>query len=129
MWKVIFPTWTNRCCHGVAPVSFINGESDCQNIPDFRVNKTKKIKIYETTTLTSNVLTAQKVCVFGVFLVCIFPHFDWIRNRKIPNKDTFHAVSLLGEAFSLRVSSKFTHQKIRWNFWYFMQCLKQAIPK
>ena len=53
--------------------------------------------------------TAWKVAVFGVFLVHIFPHLDWIqrdtewkvskcgkiRTRKNPNMDTFHAVFLL----------------------------------
>ena len=53
--------------------------------------------------------TAWKVALFGVFLVHIFPHSDWIRrdtewkvsecekirNRKNPNMDTFHAVFLL----------------------------------
>ena len=33
-----------------------------------------------------------KVSVFIVFLVRIFPHLDWIRTRKIPNKHTFQAV-------------------------------------
>ena len=48
-------------------------------------------------------VTAWKVSVFGVFLVRIFPHLDWISlrilsecrkilNRKPPNTDTFHAV-------------------------------------
>ena len=32
--------------------------------------------------------------VFGVFLVCIFPHSDSIRTRKTPITDTFHAVFL-----------------------------------
>ena len=32
--------------------------------------------------------------VFGVILVRIFPHLDWIRTRIIPNTDFFHAVSL-----------------------------------
>ena len=42
--------------------------------------------------------TAWKVSVFGVILVLIFPHLDWIKkNRKIwtritPNTDTFYAV-------------------------------------
>ena len=36
---------------------------------------------------------AWKVPIFGVFLVCIFPDLDWIRTRKAPNTDTFHAVS------------------------------------
>ena len=36
--------------------------------------------------------TAWKVFLFGVFLVRIFPHLGWIRTRKIPNTDTFHAV-------------------------------------
>ena len=54
-----------------------------------------------------------KVSVFEVFLVCIFPHADWIRRdtgylrivsecrkirtRKTPNTDTFHAVLVLLE--------------------------------
>ena len=42
--------------------------------------------------------------VFGVFLVRIFPHLDWIRRdtkcgkirtRKTPNTGTFHVVSLI----------------------------------
>ena len=55
-------------------------------------------------------ITVWKVSVFGVFLVRIFQHLDWIsvfrysislhiqsecgkiRTRKIPNTDTFHAV-------------------------------------
>ena len=39
--------------------------------------------------------TAWKVFVLGDFLFCIFPHSFWIRNRKIPNTDTFHAVQPL----------------------------------
>ena len=30
--------------------------------------------------------------VFGVILVRIFPHFDWIRVRITPNMDTSYAV-------------------------------------
>ena len=30
--------------------------------------------------------------VFGVFLVLIFPHLDWICTRKTPNRDFFNAV-------------------------------------
>ena len=36
--------------------------------------------------------TAWKVSVFGVILVRIFPHSDWIRNRITPNTDPFYAV-------------------------------------
>ena len=39
--------------------------------------------------------TAWKGSVFGVFLVRIFPHLDWIRTRKTSNTDTFHAVTAL----------------------------------
>ena len=42
--------------------------------------------------LLIKVLTAWKMSVFGVFLVRIFPHSDWIRTRESPNTDTFHAV-------------------------------------
>ena len=38
-------------------------------------------------------LNSWKVSVFRVFLVCIFLHSDWIRTRKTPNTDTFHAVT------------------------------------
>ena len=63
--------------------------------------------------------TAWKMSVFGVILVCIFPHSDWIRGatpwslriqsecrkmwtRFTPNSDTFYAVQvnvLLGSFF------------------------------
>ena len=33
-----------------------------------------------------------EVSIFGVFLVRIFPHSDWIRTSKTPNTDTFYAV-------------------------------------
>ena len=35
--------------------------------------------------------TAWNVSVFGVFLVRIFPHSNWIQ-RNTPNMDTFHTV-------------------------------------
>ena len=58
--------------------------------------------------------TAGKVYIFGVFLVRIFPHSDWIRRdtqsergkirtRKSSNTDTFHAVTITDMIF--------THQK------------------
>ena len=37
---------------------------------------------------------AWKVSVFGVILVHIFPHLDWIRTRITLNTDTFYAVLL-----------------------------------
>ena len=36
----------------------------------------------------------EKVSVFRVFLVHIFPHSNWIRPRKIQNKETFYAVTV-----------------------------------
>ena len=36
--------------------------------------------------------TAWKESVFGVFLVRMFLHLDWMRTRKSPNTDTFHEV-------------------------------------
>ena len=33
--------------------------------------------------------TARKVSIFGVFLVRIFPHSDWIRTRKIQMRTLF----------------------------------------
>ena len=46
-------------------------------------------------------LTAWKVSVFGDFLVCIFPHSDWIRTRKTPNTDTFQWLTLHFKASSI----------------------------
>ena len=55
--------------------------------------------------------TARKVSVFGVSLVRIFPHWDWIqrslciqsecgkmRIRKFPNKDTFQEVLVVWQS-------------------------------
>ena len=35
------------------------------------------------------------VSIFGVILVCIFPHSDWIQTRISSNMDTFYAVFIL----------------------------------
>ena len=37
-------------------------------------------------------ITAWKVSVFEVILLCIFSNSDWIRTRITPNTDTFCAV-------------------------------------
>ena len=53
----------------------------------------KIIKIIKIVLREGNIVcTAGKVSVFGVFLVLIFPHSDWIWTRKTPNTDTIHAV-------------------------------------
>ena len=41
---------------------------------------------------TNCIVTARIVSLFGVFLVRIYLHSDWIRTRKTPNTDTFHTV-------------------------------------
>ena len=62
--------------------------------------------------LKCRVFTTWKVSVSGVFLVRIYPHWDWIRTRKTPNMDTSHAVFR---------TSKFRHnlchvlEQISWN--------------
>ena len=40
-------------------------------------------------------LTAWKMSVFGVFLVRVLPHLDWIRTRKTPNMGTFPVVLVM----------------------------------
>ena len=113
---MIFLTWTNRCCHKVTHVRFINGDSDCPNIPEFRVNKTKTMI---KRLLKNNVNIKLSHCAKSVHIRSfpgrIFPHFDWIQNRKTPNKGTFHSVSLVREVFSQSVFSEFTHREIRWS--------------
>ena len=42
-------------------------------------------------------ITARKVFVFGVILVRIFPHSDWIRTWITPNTDTIYAVHLMSK--------------------------------
>ena len=34
----------------------------------------------------------EKCPYLDFFMVCIFPHSDWIRNKKTPHTGTFHAV-------------------------------------
>ena len=65
-------------------------------------------------------ITAWKVSVFGVFLVCIFPHLDWIRTRKTSNTDTFHAVHY----------RPLNEKKLTWRFagWYAMWALICSLP-
>ena len=36
--------------------------------------------------------TAWKLSIFGVILVRIFPHLDWLQTRITPNTDNFYAV-------------------------------------
>ena len=43
------------------------------------------------------ICTTSEVCVFGVILVRIISHSDWIRTRRTPNRDTFYAAMLLDE--------------------------------
>ena len=65
--------------------------------------------------LKYNICTAWKLSVFGVILVCKFPHSDWIRRytecgkiltRKSPNTDTFHVV--ISFASTTRSSRKYS---------------------
>ena len=72
-------------------------------------------------TVQSQIYTAWKVPKYGVFLVRIFPHSDWIRGftsylfifspnagkygaEKTPYLDTFHAVILDGTYWIFRIS-------------------------
>ena len=51
-----------------------------------------KLLIYLLTTVREFIygtLTAWKMSVFGVFLVRVLPHLEWIRIRKTPNMGTF----------------------------------------
>lgn len=41
--QVKFSTLNNQCCQEVTSVSFINGDFNCPNIPEFRVNKAKNM--------------------------------------------------------------------------------------
>ena len=53
---------------------------------------TRSQKSCQFLSLWSVTITAWKVSVFGVFLVRIFLHSEWVRTRKTPNMDTFYAV-------------------------------------
>ena len=71
--------------------------------------------------------TTWKMSIFGVFLVGIFPHSDWIQNsvslciqsecgktqtRKTPSTDTFHAVLILIIAITLIYKRKVNNKTI-----------------
>ena len=51
--------------------------------------------------------TAWKMFVFGVFLVRIFPHWDWIRTIKNPKTETFHVVSLKSTIMQITHQAEF----------------------
>ena len=51
-------------------------------------------------------LSLSEVYIFGVFLVCISPHSDWIRTRKTSNTDNFHALFGKLESKNLQVELK-----------------------
>ena len=49
--------------------------------------------IYSKKRYWENLLWLREKCLYSEFLlVRFFPHLDWIRTRKTPNTDTFHAV-------------------------------------
>ena len=55
--------------------------------------------------------------VFGVFLVHILLHSDWIRTRKTPNTDTFHTMSIFITLRSLKLTLKLQmHNVLMGNF-------------
>ena len=49
---------------------------------------------------------AWKVSVFGVSLVSIFSHSDWIRTAKTPNTDTCHVVKSIKKIKKRHLSMK-----------------------
>ena len=53
--------------------------------------------------------------VFGVFLVRIFPHSDWMRTTITPNTDTFHAVTVISIE-KLLINDHLRVSKVSWKF-------------
>ena len=60
----------------------------------FAIQKSSWKYYYEKMRYDHNleIYTAWKVATFGVFPVHIFLHSNWLRTRKTPNKDSFHAL-------------------------------------
>ena len=54
-------------------------------------------------------LTAWKMSVFGVFLVRVLPHLDWIRTRKTPNMGTFPVVLVMKNSLKNNSIEKIKH--------------------
>ena len=69
-----------------------------------------------TTSSKAFIFTAWKVSVFGDFLVRIFLHSDWIRNRKTPNTDTFYAVVFIHIYLYILILCKFWLQLLNINY-------------
>ena len=94
-------------------------------------------------------VTAWKVSPFGVFLVRIFPHSDWIRRdtayrriqfkcgkkltRKAPNADTFHAIFSYNFAFVFAWWQDFTKIikkktfSLKYIFWFLINRIVKKI--
>ena len=62
-----------------------------------------------------NLITAQKVSIFGVILVCIFPHSDWIR------RDTEHL-----SVFSPNVGKCGPEYLQKWTLFMYLICKLSA---
>ena len=69
----------------------------CNNV--FRNGPNKICGRQPTNNMVCLSSTAWKVPIFRVFLICIFPHSDWMRTRKTPNTDTFQAVKTISFQF------------------------------
>ena len=52
----------------------------------------------------SKQIPAWEVFIFGVILIHIFPHSDWIRTRITPNTDTFYAVQICRLFFNFKLA-------------------------
>ena len=79
--KLIYETLKNRCNFCASNTYWF------LHIVD---SKLEKVDYYHF-----NVHTAWKVSVLRVFLVRIFLYSEWIRTRKTPNTEIFHAVPFL----------------------------------
>ena len=76
--------------------------------------------------------TAWKMFVFGVFLVHIFPHWDWIRTIKNPKTETFHVVSLKSIIMQITHQAEFlpsAASKACTSFHYSTQFLKTNVSR
>ena len=116
MGKMYFLRWKRRCesmSKSDNPNTIASYLKACDN--DIYPNLCMLLKIYATSLVTFNYLSllkclntysrvsmrqtllcaVWKVSVFGVILVRIFSHLDWMRTKITPNMETFYAACAL----------------------------------
>ena len=100
-WKILEATFSEKICFGICALCVIVQNPLALYFWKISNSKMTELTLILRLNLRSLNWTAWKVSEFGVILVRIFPHLDWIRRhsecgkvriRRTPHTDSFYAV-------------------------------------